>query len=164
MVLLKLLHTSSQRNCRMWKIKLKVPLAMKLFLNKVYKFVVYKLSWSRNHPRSLLPNPSQPTTNLMRTSWETDGSTTSPVNHTLIKRTHCCRKVQKFCCISYPLPINYINASKDICDSIGVNKLLGKTDFTEYYSKVNNVLSICDQAHSNTSSDDKRGKESTVRS
>ena len=36
--------------------------------------------------------------------------------------------------------VDYIIATKHICDSVGENNLSGKTDHTEYYVKVKDVL------------------------
>ena len=51
------------------------------------------------------------------------------------------QKGSKFAIIPSSTPIiDYITATKHICDSIGENNLFGKTDSTEYYANVKDVL------------------------
>ena len=51
------------------------------------------------------------------------------------------QKGPKFAISPFSTPIiDYITATKNIYDSVVENNFFGKTDFTEYYSKVRDVL------------------------
>ena len=58
-----------------------------------------------------------------------------------MQKSLCSKKVSKFAFSQSPTPvIDYINATKHICDSLGENDHFGKTDCMEYYVKVKDVL------------------------